>query len=176
MPVSRSFFEPCVRRGVHWRRRRVVGENRGGADARLGGGNGRRTLGSRNAVRGFRRHFRYIVEYDAPRAFDVRHGGKGCVEARNHTTGAGGLYYDTSDLEPSNLVPNSLFVPLFSPYLMLTRLSLGAAAPWEGVVAIVILALTVPVALWIAARLYRSGVLLYGQAPSPRALWRAIRS
>ncbi len=68
------------------------------------------------------------------------------------------------------------FVPLFSPYLMLTRLSLGAAAPWEGVVAMVILALTVPLALWIAARLYRSGVLLYGQPPSPRTLWRAIRA
>jgi ABC-2 type transport system permease protein len=40
----------------------------------------------------------------------------------------------------------------------------------------VILALTVPVALWIAARLYRSGVLLYGQPPSPRTLWRAIRA
>jgi ABC-2 type transport system permease protein len=68
------------------------------------------------------------------------------------------------------------FIPLFSPYLMLTRLTLGAAAPWEGALAIAILMLTVPVALWIAARLYRSGVLLYGQPPSPRTLWRAIRS
>ena len=68
------------------------------------------------------------------------------------------------------------YVPLFSPYLMLTRLSSGTAGPLEVVVAIVLLALTVPVALWIAARLYRTGVLLYGQPPSPRTLWRALRA
>ena len=68
------------------------------------------------------------------------------------------------------------FVPLFSPYLMLTRLSSGTAEPIEVIVAIGLLALTVPVALWIAARLYRSGVLMYGQPPSPRTLWRAFRA
>lgn len=39
----------------------------------------------------------------------------GCVEARNHTTGAGGLYYDTSDLEPDTAVPDSLYTPVFAP-------------------------------------------------------------
>jgi ABC-2 type transport system permease protein len=76
----------------------------------------------------------------------------------------------------SPLVVILSYVPLFSPYLMLTRLSTGTAEPVEVLVAIVLLALTVPVALWIAARLYRSGVLMYGQAPSPRTLWRALRA
>jgi ABC-2 type transport system permease protein len=76
----------------------------------------------------------------------------------------------------SPLVVILSYVPLFSPYLMLTRLSTGTAEPIEVLVAIVLLALTVPVALWIAARLYRSGVLMYGQSPSPRTLWRALRS
>jgi ABC-2 type transport system permease protein len=76
----------------------------------------------------------------------------------------------------SPLVVILSYVPLFSPYLMLTRLSTGTAAPIEVLVAIVLLALTVPVALWIAARLYRSGVLMYGQSPSPRTLWRALRA
>ncbi len=39
----------------------------------------------------------------------------GCVEARNHTTGAGGLYYDTSDLTPATGTPDSMFVPIFAP-------------------------------------------------------------
>ncbi|MEQ1770242.1 MAG: TadE/TadG family type IV pilus assembly protein [Devosia sp.] len=39
---------------------------------------------------------------------------EGCVEARNHTTGAGGLYYDTSDLEPSTGIADSLFTPAFA--------------------------------------------------------------
>ena len=76
----------------------------------------------------------------------------------------------------SPLVVGLSFVPLFSPYLMLTRLSTGTAEPIEVVVAIALLVVTVPIALWIAARLYRSGVLMYGQPPSPRTLWRALRS
>ena len=68
------------------------------------------------------------------------------------------------------------YIPLFSPYLMLTRFGVGAAAPIEVVGAIALLLLTIPVALWIAARLYRSGVLMYGQPPTPRTLWRALRA
>jgi ABC-2 type transport system permease protein len=68
------------------------------------------------------------------------------------------------------------FIPLFSPYLMLTRLSLGTAGPLEVGIAVALLLVTIPAALWIAARLYRSGVLMYGQSPSPRTLWRALRA
>ncbi|NJD29127.1 MAG: ABC transporter permease [Chloroflexi bacterium] len=74
----------------------------------------------------------------------------------------------------SPLVIVMSYIPLFSPYLMMTRFGIGAAGPLEVLVAIVLLALTVPVALWIAARLYRSGVLMYGQAPTPRTLVRAL--
>ena len=76
----------------------------------------------------------------------------------------------------SPLVVVLSFIPLFSPYLMLTRLSLGTAGPIEVVVAIGLLLITIPIALWIAARLYRSGVLMYGQSPSPRTLWKALRA
>jgi ABC-2 type transport system permease protein len=76
----------------------------------------------------------------------------------------------------SPLVVILSFIPLFSPYLMLTRLSTGTAEPWEVLVAVALLVVTVPIALWVAARLYRSGVLMYGQPPSPRTLWRAFRA
>jgi ABC-2 type transport system permease protein len=68
------------------------------------------------------------------------------------------------------------FVPLFSPYLMLTRLSLGTAGFLDFAVAVILLALAIPAVLWLAARLYRSGVLMYGQPPSPRTVWRALRA
>jgi ABC-2 type transport system permease protein len=68
------------------------------------------------------------------------------------------------------------YIPLFSPYLMLTRLSLGTAGPLEVVAAVALLLITIPIALWLAARLYRSGVLMYGQSPTPRTLWRALRA
>jgi len=68
------------------------------------------------------------------------------------------------------------FVPLFSPYLMLTRLSLGTAGALDFALATVLLLIAIPAVLWLAARLYRSGVLMYGQSPSPRTLWRALRA
>ncbi len=76
----------------------------------------------------------------------------------------------------SPLVVILSFVPLFSPYLMLTRLSLGTAGVVDFAVAVALLAVAIPAVLWLAARLYRSGVLMYGQSPSPRTLWRALRA
>jgi len=67
------------------------------------------------------------------------------------------------------------YVPFFSPYLMLSRLGAGRAGPLEAIVAIVILAVTVPVALWVAARFYAAGVLMYGQRPSLRLMVRVLR-
>jgi len=58
---------------------------------------------------------------------------------------------------------------------MLTRMGQGTAGPIEVVIAIALLAAFIPVALWVAARLYRTGVLLYGQAPTPRTLLKALR-
>ena len=86
-------------------------------------------------------------------------------------------YYGTGLIPiDSPLVIVLSYIPLFSPYLMLTRLSQGAAGPGDVAVAVLLLLITIPAALWLAARLYRSGVLMYGQAPSPRTLWRALRA
>jgi ABC-2 type transport system permease protein len=75
----------------------------------------------------------------------------------------------------SPLVVVLSFIPFFSPYLMLTRLGQGAATAPEVVVAIALLVAFIPMALWFAARLYRSGVLMYGQSPTPRTLIRALQ-
>jgi ABC-2 type transport system permease protein len=86
--------------------------------------------------------------------------------------------YSSTGLIPidSPLVVILSFVPLFSPYLMLTRLSLGTAGALDFAAAVVLLLIAIPAVLWLAARLYRSGVLMYGQSPSPRTLWRALRA
>ena len=59
---------------------------------------------------------------------------------------------------------------------MLTRFGLGTAEPIEVLIAMALLVITIPIALWVAARLYRAGVLMYGQPPTPRTLWRALRA
>ena len=67
-------------------------------------------------------------------------------------------------------------IPFISPFIMPSRIVAGEAAGWEVALSIAILLVTIPVTLWIAARVYAAGVLLYGQRPSLRAVWRLMRS
>ncbi len=67
------------------------------------------------------------------------------------------------------------WVPFLSPYMMLGRMSAGEAGPLEIVGSIALLAVTIVGAVWVAARLYSAGVLMYGQRPGLRRMWRAIR-
>jgi ABC-2 type transport system permease protein len=66
-------------------------------------------------------------------------------------------------------------VPFLGPFMMLGRAATGVAQPWEIAVSIVLLAAAIGVAIWIAARIYAVGVLLYGQRPGARAVWRLLR-
>ena len=67
-------------------------------------------------------------------------------------------------------------VPLFSPFMMLGRVTSGEAMAWEVPLSLLILVAAILGALWLAARIYAAGVLLYGQRPSVRAVLRLVRS
>jgi ABC-2 type transport system permease protein len=67
-------------------------------------------------------------------------------------------------------------VPFVSPFMMIGRVAAGAAEPWEIILSIVLLVASIIGALWLAARIYRAGVLLYGQRPGIRAIWRLVRA
>ncbi|MGD0861682.1 MAG: ABC transporter permease [Candidatus Limnocylindrales bacterium] len=67
------------------------------------------------------------------------------------------------------------FVPFFSPYLMLARVSMGGVAPWEFGLAVVLMLISIVVALVVAARIYGAGVLLYGQRVGLRQILKAAR-
>jgi ABC-2 type transport system permease protein len=66
-------------------------------------------------------------------------------------------------------------VPLVSPFMMLGRIATDVAEPWEIVVSVALLAVFIAGALWLAARIYAAGVLLYGQRPGLRTILRLIR-
>ena len=66
-------------------------------------------------------------------------------------------------------------IPFFSPYLMPARILLGDPSAWEIALSIGLLAAALVGALWVAARIYSAGVLLYGQRPGIREVWRATR-
>lgn len=76
----------------------------------------------------------------------------------------------------STLVRLLSYIPFLSPYIMLSRMALGQVEPWEPVLAIAILLGTILGALWLAARIYGAGVLLYGQKPSLRNFIQALRT
>ena len=65
-------------------------------------------------------------------------------------------------------------VPFLSPFMMLSRITAGQVEPWEIVLSIAILVVSILAALWVAARIYAVGVLLYGQRPGPRVVWRLM--
>jgi len=67
-------------------------------------------------------------------------------------------------------------VPFLSPFMMLSRISNDGVDAWEVLVSIALLVLMIVAALWVAARIYRAGVLLYGQRPGARAVWHMMRS
>lgn len=62
------------------------------------------------------------------------------------------------------------YIPFISPYLMFSRVMLGQAGLLEVALAAAILVVSIGVMLWLAARVYAAGVLMYGQGPSLRRL------
>jgi hypothetical protein len=74
------------------------------------------------------------------------------------------------------LVRLASYVPFWSPFVMLTRLTIGRVEPWELVLCFGLLLATIAVTLWLAVRVYAAGVLLYGQRPGLRSIAGAIRS
>jgi ABC-2 type transport system permease protein len=67
------------------------------------------------------------------------------------------------------------FIPFFSPYLMLARVSVGHVEMWEFALAVVLLLVAITIALVAAARIYSAGVLLYGQRAGLRQILKAAR-
>jgi ABC-2 type transport system permease protein len=68
----------------------------------------------------------------------------------------------------------SSFVPFWSPFIMLTRLTVGRAEAWEVLAAYAFLIAAIAIVGVLAIRVYSAGVLLYGQRPGLRAIVGAI--
>jgi ABC-2 type transport system permease protein len=66
------------------------------------------------------------------------------------------------------------YVPFWSPFVMLTRLTIGRVEPWELALSFGLLIATIPIVAVIAIRVYSAGVLLYGQRPGARQIVGAI--
>lgn len=74
--------------------------------------------------------------------------------------------------------PLAVFLSLF-PFTattsMLFRLALASVPPIQVILSIVFMFLTVLVVMWLAARIFRLGMLNYGKRLSVRDIWRGLR-
>ncbi|UJF34159.1 ABC transporter permease [Paenibacillus hexagrammi] len=68
------------------------------------------------------------------------------------------------------------FVPFFSPLIMFLRIGMSSPASWEIGLSILIQAGSIIGMAWVAAKIYRTGVLMYGKRPSWRELRKAMRA
>jgi len=78
--------------------------------------------------------------------------------------------------EPNGLMSRIFsFVPPMTPMVMILRLSSGSEI-WivEIIASIVLLALTVLIAMWAAAKIFRTGILMYGKRLSVREVCRCL--
>ncbi len=68
-------------------------------------------------------------------------------------------------------------VPFFSPILMLARIIItdGVLPMWQVILSMILCILTFLGCLWIAAKIYRIGILSYGKKPTFSDLWKWVR-
>ncbi|HEX6478408.1 MAG TPA: ABC transporter permease [Ktedonobacteraceae bacterium] len=67
------------------------------------------------------------------------------------------------------------YIPFWTPTLMLVRIALGTAAWWEIVLTGALMLVAILACVWFAARVYRLGVLMYGQRPGLGHLLKMVR-
>lgn len=66
------------------------------------------------------------------------------------------------------------FIPLTSPVVMLMRIPFGVPI-WQQLIALVLLIGTFMFTVWIAAKIYRVGILMYGKKPSYKELYKWLK-
>jgi ABC-2 type transport system permease protein len=71
-------------------------------------------------------------------------------------------------------VAGSLF-PLTAPLVMFLRIALGAAPPLQIALSIALMVATAAGLVWLCARIYRIGILMYGKKPTLPELMKWIR-
>jgi ABC-2 type transport system permease protein len=65
-------------------------------------------------------------------------------------------------------------IPFTSPVIMMVRLPFGVAS-WELLLSMGILVSTFLASTWIAGRIYRVGILMYGKRASYKELWKWVK-
>jgi ABC-2 type transport system permease protein len=65
-------------------------------------------------------------------------------------------------------------IPLTSPIVMMARIPFGVPY-WQVAVSMVIMLITFGAFVWMAAKVYRTGILMYGKKTSWKEMWKWLR-
>jgi ABC-2 type transport system permease protein len=65
--------------------------------------------------------------------------------------------------------------PFFAPILMVLRIVLQTPPSWQIALSIGLILLTTTGIVYVAAKIYRVGILMYGKRPSVVEVWRWLR-
>lgn len=77
---------------------------------------------------------------------------------------------------PQNIWSRVLsLVPFFSPLLMYMRISVSPVPWYEIAASIVLMSLAIYAVLWVASRIYRVGILMYGKKPNLPEILRWLK-
>jgi ABC-2 type transport system permease protein len=76
----------------------------------------------------------------------------------------------------STFITAMSFVPFFTPMLMLLRIGMIGVPFWEVGLSLIIFLIGIFIFGWLAAKLYRVGVLMYGKRPTVKEVIRAMRA
>lgn len=82
----------------------------------------------------------------------------------------------------SMAAPNSMllkicsYIPFISPVSMIIRIGLGDTPVWEIALSLLILVAGIFLFGWLSAKIYRTGVLLYGKRPTFKELRKAMKA
>jgi len=75
-----------------------------------------------------------------------------------------------------SLATVSSYIPFFTPFVMFARVGMSEPSLAEIVISTLVLLISTIGACWLSAKIYQIGVLLYGQKPSPKLIYKAMRS
>jgi ABC-2 type transport system permease protein len=79
--------------------------------------------------------------------------------------------------EPSGSMARVLsFIPFFTPIVVPVRYAIAPLPLSEVLLAVAVMLLGIAGTVWLAARIYRVGVLSYGKRPTLKELWRWART
>ncbi len=67
------------------------------------------------------------------------------------------------------------WIPLTAPTMMMLRLSMGGVPTIDIIGSIALSALSVPFIIWVGAKVFRVGLLMYGKRPSVKEIWKLVR-